>query len=129
MDITSLHDTIDLAKRDFSVILVDPRQVFLDWLERHIARNGLQDYRLYSPEQNVVLIIPHVDRFTEPDSLDAFLDELKPRLLAAEMTRFHIPPGELDGPPTAETFDTYFALSIRDAALFLSDLVPELVKS
>jgi hypothetical protein len=116
-----LRDTIDLNRRDFSLILVEPRPIFLEWLGEFAKREGWEGYRLFVPEDDTVLVIPSIDRFSEPGSLEEFVNALKPNLLRLELIRFHVKGIEL-GTITNETFDKFFAVSVRDRVHFMSDL-------
>jgi len=123
MDIQQLCDTIDLAKRDFSLVLVSPKDKLLEWLHPFWQMKGLEQYRNYIPEENTVLVIPNIDRFSAVGSLEEFLDEMKPKLLVAELGRFHASLAEFGRPVTKETFDELFDIGLRDAASihFMSD--------
>jgi hypothetical protein len=118
-----LSDTIDLSKRDFSLVLVSPKEKLLEWLRTFVKLKRLEKYRVYVPEENTVLIIPNMDRFSEPGWLRQFLDEMKPKLLFAELGRFHASPEDLGYPLTKETFDEFFNIALRDSASirFMSD--------
>jgi hypothetical protein len=123
MQAANLIETIDLARRDFSLVLVSPKQNMLDWLNEFVRRKQLERYRLYIPENNTVLIIPSIDRFSEVRALEEFLAGMKPKLLLAELERFMATPEDFGHPITKETFDDHFAIELRDAASvrFLSD--------
>jgi hypothetical protein len=123
MNIQQLCDTIDLAKRDFSLVLVSPKEALLEWLSAFWKRKGLEQYRNYIPEENTVLVIPNMDRFSEVGSLGRFLDEMKPKLLFAELGRFHASPEDFGRPLTKEMFDGFFDIALRDSASirFVSD--------
>ena len=115
------QNNIDFPRRDFSVVLVDPKPSLLDWLSVFMERKGLGKYRLYYPEGNLVLIVPKVDSFREPGDFQRFLDEMKPNLLRAELRRFKATPEDLGLPLTKETFDKFFTVSWRESALLMSD--------
>lgn len=124
MNIDALSDTIDFASRDFSLLLVSPKQPLLEWLRTFMVAKQLEAYRLYIPEENTVLVIPNRDRFAEPNSFDEFLNYMKPKLLRLELTRFCNATAEEFGKPmTTETFDEFFKIAIRDSAAirFMSD--------
>ena len=46
---------------------------------------------------------------------------VKPKLLRAELIRFHATPEDFGHPLTAETFDLFFTVSVRDIVNFISD--------
>jgi hypothetical protein len=121
MDLNSLCKTIDFAKHDFSVLLVNPKPTLLTWLSDYSKRKGLEKYRLYSPEENLALMIPKIDRFTAPGSFDRFLAAMKPRLLSAELSRFGITPEDFGHPITKETFDEFFETALRDGPMLMTD--------
>lgn len=123
MNEKDLFDTIDFAKRDFSLVLVSPKDKLLERLRPIWEQKGYGQYRNYVPEENTVLVIPNIDRFTKPGSLQEFLDGMKPKLLFAELGRFHASPDEFGHPLTKETFDEFFDIALRDSASirFLSD--------
>ncbi len=124
MNIKHICDTIDLDNRDFSLVLVSPKETLLEWLGAFWKRKGLEQYRNYIPEENTVLIIPSIGRFSEVGSLGQFLDEMKPKLLFAELVRFDASPEEFGRPLTKSTFDETFDIALRDSASihFMSDL-------
>jgi hypothetical protein len=123
MNTQQLCDTIDLAKRDCSLVLVSPKESLLEWLSVFWKRKGLDKYRNYIPEENTVLVIPNMDRFSEVGSLEQFLDEMKPKLLFAELGRFHASPEDFGRPLTKDAFDEFFDIALRDSASihFMSD--------
>ena len=123
MNMQHLCDTIDLPKRDFSLVLVSPKEKLLEWLRAFWKRKGLEQYRNYIPEENTVLVIPNMDRFSEVGSLGRFLDEMKPKLLFAELGRFHASPEDFGRLLTKEMFDGFFDIALRDSASirFVSD--------
>jgi hypothetical protein len=118
-----LCDTIDLAKRDFSLVLVSPKETLLGWLSAFWKQKGLEKHRNYIPEENTVMVIPNIDRFSEIGSLEQFLDELKPKLLFRDLVRFRASPEDFGRPLTKETFDEFFDIALRDSASihFISD--------
>jgi hypothetical protein len=117
MNYKALLDTIDLKNRDISLVLITPKDTLFHWLDEFITLKGLQEYRLYALEENTVLVIPNVDRFTKPGSLHEFLDEMKPRLLLSELHRFQITgPEDFKRPITKETFDEFFRIELRTSA-------------
>ena len=123
MNIQQLCDTIDVAKRDCSLVLVSPKVTLLEWLDAFWKSKGLDHYRNYVPEEDTVLIIPSIGRFSEVGALDSFLDEMKPKMLFAELDRFHANPEDFGRPLTKETFDEFFDIALRDSASihFMSD--------
>ena len=116
----SLFKTINLATHEFSVLLVDPKPKMLEWLDDFIKRNGLETYRLYYQEGNLVVIIPKIDYFSSPGSFEDFLDRMKPRLLQLELQRFTAG-SDFKYPITKETFDQFFNASVRESAVLMSD--------
>lgn len=123
MNIWDLCNTIDLLQRDFSLALVTPKERVLEWLREFWKQKGFERYCNYVPEENTVLFIPNIDRFSEVGSLQRFLDEMKPKLLYAELVRFRASAADVGRPLTKETFDEYFDIAIRDSKSihFISD--------
>lgn len=123
MNTQQLCDTIDLAKRDFSLVLVSPNETLLEWLGAFWKLKGLDHYRNYVPEENTVLIIPTIGRFSDVGALESFLDEMKPKLLYGELVRFQVSPEEFGRPLTKSTFNETFDIALRDSASihFVSD--------
>jgi hypothetical protein len=123
MNFQHLCDTIDLAKRDFSLVLVSPKEKLLNWFSAFWKRKGLDKYRNYIPEENTVLVIPNIDRFSEVGSLEQFLDGLKPKLLFRDLVRFRASAEDFGRPLTKETFDEFFDVALRDSAsiTYISD--------
>jgi hypothetical protein len=121
MDIRKLIETINVNRHDCSLLLVDPKANMLEWLSSFVKGKRLEKLRLYYPEANHAVIIPKVDRFSEPGLLEDFINRMKPALLKRELRRFQATPEDFGHPITAETFDAFFAVSIREAALLMSD--------
>ena len=117
----SLANTIDFAKHDFSLLLVDPKPEMVEWVRTFIKKRGLERYRLYYPEGNLAVIVPLVDLFSIPGQFEQFVDRMKPRLLEAQLSRYTITPEDFGHPVTKETFDRFFFLSLRESALLMSD--------
>jgi hypothetical protein len=117
MNCDFLCDTIDFDRRDFSLVLVSPKKKFLEWLNAFVKQKGLEAYRLYIPEENTVLVIPNIDRFSEPGQLEEFLDVWKPKLLLAELSRFaDAGPEDFGHAITKESFDEFLEIALRDSA-------------
>ena len=121
MDSNALLGSIDLSTREFSLLLVDPKETFIEWLKAYTSRKGLELWRYYSPEQNIVLVIPSIGRFATPGSFDAFVEGWKPRLLAAELSRFGVSPKEFGMELSSRTFDEFFLIYVRDSVNYISD--------
>lgn len=121
MDGPSLARTIDLAKRDFSLLLVDPKPKMVDWVAAFSKRKGLERYRLYYPEGNLVLVVPNLDRFSLPGQFGRFIDRMKPRLLEVELRRFTATPEDVGHSLSKETFDEFYDLSVRETAMLMAD--------
>jgi len=47
LDGRSLANTIDLARHDFSLLLVDPKPKMADWVESFKKKTRRERYRLY----------------------------------------------------------------------------------
>jgi hypothetical protein len=121
MDLNALCKTVNFEKHDFSVLLVNPKPALLVWLGDYAKRKGLEKYRLYSPEENLALLIPKIDRFTEPGSFARFLNVMKPRLLSAELSRFGVRTEDWSRSISTETFDDFFEIALRDSPSLISD--------
>lgn len=119
----SLLETIDFANHQFSLLLVDPKPNMLEWLSTFQKERGLEKYKLYYPEGNLVVIVPNIDRFSVVvvGAFERFIDDLKPRLLQAELTRFGATPQDFGRPITKETLEEFYDLSVRESAMLLSD--------
>jgi hypothetical protein len=112
---------MNFARHEFSLLLVDPKPKMLEWLNAFQKRKGLERYRLYYPEGNLVVAVPKVDHFSVPGSLAQFLDRMKPELLEYQLSNFTVNPEHFGYPITKETFDEFLDLSIRDSAVLMSD--------
>ena len=121
MDNKALLSSISLATREFSLLLVDPNEKFITWLREIANRKGMELWRIYSSEENTVLVIPPVGSFSAPGSFKSFIEDWKSRLLSAELTRFGLTPKEFGRSLTAETFDDFFSISVRDTVHFVTD--------
>lgn len=114
MDFNQLIDSIDVANLRCSVLLVTPKQAFLDWLDGFKERRGVAAYDVYFREQDSVWLIPQIDRFSEEGSYLRFVEFSKPRLLLSELYRFGATENDFEHPITAETFDTFFDVELRE---------------
>ena len=121
MDFGKLIETINVNSHDCSLVLVDPKPNMLEWLSSFVQGKRLEKLRLYYPEANHVVIIPNVDRFSKPGLLEDFINRMKPGLLKRELRRFQARPEDFGHPITAETFDAFFTVSIREAPILMSD--------
>jgi len=121
MNIKSLCETIDIPNHEFSVVLANPKPVFLAWVDEFVAKKGMSQFQWYAPEQNLVLLIPSVNRFSQAGDFDTFLDTLKPKLLEAELGRFGATPADVPFAVSAESFDRMFELSVRESSFLMSD--------
>lgn len=67
---------------------------------------------IYFPEEDSVILVPHVSKFPDYSAFLDFIERIKPKLLARELGRFGIPyPAEKI---TAREFESLFSLGIRD---------------
>jgi hypothetical protein len=122
MNIRKLIASIDFEARHFSLLLVEPKQCFLDWVASVIPPSDRAVSRFYPPEENMVLVVPQIDFFTEPGSFWRFVDSLKPSLLRAELnTRGRELLPTFPHPVSKETFDAYFDVLVRENVRFLRD--------
>lgn len=76
-----LLKTTNFERHDFSLLLVDRKPALLEWLHDYQRGKGLEGFRLDSPKGRLAVIIPKIDRFNSHESLEIFLDRVKPRLL------------------------------------------------
>ena len=113
MNIKKLFATRDIDNCEFSLLLVDPNERFWEWHRSYAKQRGLERDRFDVPEENAVLIIPQIGRFTEPGSLEKFLDDLKPKVLLEELRRLLVSPADFEHPITKESFDEIFSTTIR----------------
>lgn len=90
-----------------------------------MVKQGLGEYDVYFPEQDAVWLIPKIEKFSKPGSYDEFIDEIKPRLLLAELYNYGAGETDLGHPITKETFDEFFALTLRNEATPISVLFKE----
>jgi hypothetical protein len=128
MDTKKMCATIDVSALDFSMLILTPKQAFLEWLETFKIKIGLGHYKGYSlhcSEEDTVLLIPKIERFSEPGAYGEFLSEIKPRLLMAELNRFGATEADFGHPITKETFDEFFDLALRNEATPISVLFKE----
>jgi len=111
---------VDPSNLDFSLLIVTPKQPFVEWIKTFFTKKGLGNYDIYFPEENSVWLIPKIERFSKPGSYDDFLDEIKPRLLLAELYNFGAVEADFGYPINKETFDTFFDLALRNEAALIS---------
>jgi hypothetical protein len=121
MDASKLIDTMNFSRHDFSLLLVDPKPSMLEWLRSFVKGKRIERLRSYSPEGNLAVIIPKVDRFSAPGQLDELINKLKPGLLRTELRRFQATPEDFGYPITAGTFDDFFTASTREAVHLITD--------
>jgi len=123
MDAKALCSTIDLSALYFSLLILTPKQRFLEWLETFKIKIGLANYKNYSlhcPEEDTVCLIPRIERFSDPGAYGEFLSEIKPRLLLAELNRFGATKADFRHPINKETFDEFFDITLRNEAALIS---------
>lgn len=113
---------IDLSKLDFSLLIVTPKQPFVEWVKEFFAKKGLEEYEVYFPEEDSVWLIPKIERFSKPGSYEEFLDEVKPRLLLSELYRFGAVEADFEHDVNKEVFDNFFDLALRSQAASISIL-------
>jgi len=114
---------VDPSNLDFSLLIVTPKQPFLQWLDTFKIKKGLGDYKNYSlhcPEDDSVWLIPKIERFSKTGSYDEFLDEIKPRLLLAELYNYGAVEADFGYSIKKETFDAFFDLTLRTQATLIS---------
>jgi hypothetical protein len=123
MDAKALCSTINPSDLDFSLLILTPKQGFLEWLDTFKIKMGLANYKNYSlhcPEEDTVCLIPKIERFSEPGAYGEFLSEIKPRLLLAELNRFGAAEADFGHPINQKTFDEFFDLALRNEAALIS---------
>jgi hypothetical protein len=113
-DFDELLNSIDPGRLEFALLLVTPKQDFLDWLDRFKESRGLGEYKLYFRQEDSVWLIPRLVRFSGPEAIATFLEISKPNLLLCELGRFGAAEQDFDHPITAETFDTFFDVELRE---------------
>ena|SRR5215813_7618096 len=123
MNTKELCKTIDLGNLEFSILIVTPKQPFLEWLKLFKTQKGLGNYEVHFPEEDTVWLIPRIENFNEPDSYHKFLNEIKSHLLLAELNNFGIEHNEFSYPINNESFDLFFDLMLRDRAFPISSLL------
>jgi hypothetical protein len=114
-----VNDKLDVTTMRFSLLVVTPRQEFIDWLRRFAESDG---YKVYFPEQDNVWLIPPLDVFDAPISFDDYVKELKPRLLIAELGQFGATLEDIKLDGSAASFDRLFTLLVRERAFLVTDL-------
>lgn len=113
---------INSSKLECSLLVLTSKQSFIDWLKSFMIKQGLGAYNVYFPEGDAVWLIPKIEQFSKPGSYDEFLDEIKPRLLLAELHNFGAVEADFEYPITKETFDKFFDLTLRNEATPISVL-------
>lgn len=113
---------VDPANVDFSLLIVTAKQPFIEWIKAFFTKQGLGEYDIYFPEDDAVWLIPKIEKFSEPGSYGEFLDEIKPRLLLAELINYGAVEADFQYPITKETFDQFFDLALRNEATPISVL-------
>lgn len=111
-----LRQAIDLHTLQFSLLVVTCKPTFQEWVQSFARSRGLQGYKLYLPEEDSVWVIPPIEQFSMPGEFQAFLEGIKPRLLLAEIQRFGGSADDFSDPMTAETFDEYMEVAVRERA-------------
>lgn len=120
MNLSDIVRTIDFEKRAFSLVLVEPKIELIALVDAYRESIGLDKYPYYQ-DDNLVLVVPSLERFTDYGSFSSFRELLKPTLLLDELSRFDIPPSQFLYPITSETFDMFFTFAVRDTVKLLSD--------
>lgn len=114
-------DTLDIASHQFSVLFVDPKPRFLEWLNEFATSNRIEARRFYSQEENTVVLLPNPGYFNSVEEFDRLINEFKPRLLQLNLERFQATEADLGYPITAESFDLLFDCFLREAPYLFTD--------
>ena len=114
---------VDAGNLDFSLLIVTAKQPFIEWIKTFMVKQGLGSYDVYFPEQDSVWLIPKIERFSEPGSYDEFIDEIKSRLLLAELYNYGAVETDFSHPLNRETFDAFFDLKLRNGATLISAIL------
>lgn len=108
--------SVDLARLEFSLALVEPKPEFLTLLYRAAGGAGATQHRnLYFEEENGAWVIPPIGSFSSTAEIDQFFDQIKPKLLQGELNRWRGVLNMGQFPITSGTFDKFFVLRIRDS--------------
>jgi hypothetical protein len=113
---------VDPSRVELSLLIVTSKRSFIDWIKSFMVKQGLGEYDVYFPEQDSVWLIPKIERFSKPGSYEEFIDEIKPRLLLAELYNYGAVEADFGHPITKETFDEFFDLTLRNEATPISVL-------
>lgn len=102
----------EFLRHDKSALLITPREQFLEIVRSHAKTQDMDLEEIYFPEEDSVILVPHISKFPDYDAFIDFIESIKPKLLARELGRFGIPyPAEKI---TAHEFESLFSLGIRD---------------
>lgn len=101
-----------------SAVVVVPRRAFRELLR---AR-GFEAY--VADEEGGLWVIPRRGRIGSSEALSRLMDPLKPSMLKVEFGRVPKLLREFDDRLTAETFDRYFKLKVRDEVNDIRELWP-----
>lgn len=122
MDIKKISKAIDLNNGQFALALIRPKRLLLDWISQTAHECGIGNYNLYIPQEDTVLIIPPIEIFENPGDLNRLLVAVKPMLLKAELLRFAKVGEKFQHPISADSFDMFYEIEIRDNIVSLSGL-------
>ena len=119
----SISKAIRPEKLEFSLLLITPKKSFIEWLGNFQKQKGLENYtNIHLSEEDSVWLIPKIEWFSEPDSYDQFLHDLKPRLLLWELGNFGASLEDFGKPLNHEVFDAFFDIALRTEATLISEL-------
>lgn len=114
--------SFNIANHSFSILFLKPKPRFLEWLEKFATFRQIEMWRLYSPNEDFVVLIPKTDYFSGAEELDKFVNDFKPDLLQSELQRFRATEADLGYPIAAETFDMFFDCFVRHSPIVFRDL-------
>ena len=104
---------MNFEELDSSLVLLQPKQRFFDWLEGVLKKQNLKSHDVYFEEEGVACVVRSVGAFDSKAEFDSYLAELKPKLLIRALGGFITDPKEFPE-ISAQSFDEFFLVTTRD---------------
>lgn len=103
----------DIKNLWFSLLIVRPKFNYINWVKQLSHPHLPPPERRYHPEEDSVWLIPQRGSFAA-GKYEQYVQSLKPLMARYEFERFLPEEGKLPGTMSANLFDEYFDLELRD---------------
>lgn len=106
-------NTWELLRFEMSVIVLEPKAPFLEWLLCVTKDKYRSQENLYSPEDSLVIAIPRIEKFPSETDFWLWVDAMKPQILAFVLNSYGIQLESLPNGKREETFNEFFDIELK----------------